>query len=133
MSAIFDRVLKASITAHELRHSMKRKFTAGMASLVALTPLSALADGTLTDMVDEGASGMSDVEKDALVFAEGVGVLIGFATIIAMKNKEKSPHITTKGIIIGWVVGIFLIGLGEIVRRSQSQVGLTEVTVGSGS
>ncbi|MDP1233262.1 hypothetical protein Q6261_26825, partial [Klebsiella pneumoniae] len=78
---------------------MKRKFTAGMASLVALTPLSAQADGTLTDMVDEGASGMSDEEKDALVFAEGVGVLIVFATIIAMKIKEKSPHITTKGII----------------------------------
>ncbi|PAT65075.1 conjugal transfer protein TraR, partial [Klebsiella pneumoniae] len=28
---------------------------------------------------------------------------------------------------------IFLIGLAEIVRRSQSQVGMTEVTVGSGS
>ena len=133
MSAIFDRVLKASIAAHELRHSMKRKFTAGMASLVALTPLSALADGSLTDMVDEGATGMSDVEKDALVFAEGLGVLIDFASIIAMKNKAKSPHITTGGIITGWVVGIFLIGLAEIVRRSQSQVGMTEVTVGSGS
>ncbi|EIZ5029824.1 conjugal transfer protein TraR, partial [Klebsiella pneumoniae] len=103
------------------------------ASLVALTPLSALADGSLTDMVDEGATGMSDVEKDALVFAEGLGVLIVFASIIAMKNKAKSPHITTGGIITGWVVGIFLIGLAEIVRRSQSQVGMTEVTVGSGS
>lgn len=50
-----------------------------------------------------------------------------------MKNKAKSPHITTGGIITGWVVGIFLIGLAEIVRRSQSQVGMTEVTVGSGS
>ncbi|EJD6546520.1 DUF6750 family protein [Klebsiella pneumoniae] len=133
MSAIFDRVLKASIIAHELRHSMKRKFATGMASLVALTPLSALADGSLTDMVDEGATGMSDVEKDALVFAEGLGVLIVIGSIIAMKNKSKNPHITTGGIITGWVVGIFLIGLGEIVRRSQSQVGMTEVTVGSGS
>lgn len=63
---------------------------------------------------------MSDVEKDALVFAEGLGVLIVFASIIAMKNKAKSPHITTGGIITGWVVGIFLIGTAEIVRRSQS-------------
>lgn len=133
MSAIFDRVLKASIAAHEVRHKMKRKFAAGMMSLVALTPAAAMADGTMTDMVDMGAEGMSDFEKDSLVFAEGFGVLILIGSIIAMKNKEKSPHITTKGIAIGWIVGIFLIGVGEIVRRSQSQVGMTEVTVGSGS
>ncbi|WP_061800082.1 DUF6750 family protein [Serratia ficaria] len=133
MSAIFDRVLKASIAAHEVRHKMKRKFAAGMISLVALTPVAAMADGTLTDMVDMGAEGMSDVEKNALIFAEGIGVLVIIGTIIAMKNKDKNPHITNKSIIIGWVVAILLIGIAEIVRRSQSQVGMTEVTVGSGS
>jgi hypothetical protein len=74
---------------------------------------------------------MSDVEKMLWFSAEGLGVII-FASIIAMKNKTKS-RTSPREASSGWVVGIFLIGLAEIVRRSQSQVGMTEVTVGSGS
>lgn len=131
--SISDLVLKMSIRTHETRVSMKKKMIGAVVAFAASNPVLAHADSDIAAMVDSGATGATDMEKDALIFAEFIGVCAVIGAIIMMRNKKDNPQIKPIHIGTSLLTGVCLISLAEIVRRSQSQVGLTNVTVGSGS
>ena len=131
--SIFDIVLKMSVRTHEARVSMKKKALGAVVAFAAANPVFAHADGDIAGMVDSASTGASDMEKDALIIAEFIGVIAVIGGLIAAKNKKDNPQIKTSHIMSAILFGVCLVSLSEIVRRSQSQVGLTNVTVGSGS
>lgn len=131
--SVKDLVLKASISAYEARRNLHRKIILGLLALAPTVPGMAFADGDIASMGDDAATGAKDLEKDALYAAEFIGVLFLIGGFIAGKNKKDNPQIKTGHIVGSVLFGVLLISASEMVKRSQSQMGLTQTTVGSGS
>ncbi|WP_241647604.1 MULTISPECIES: DUF6750 family protein [Rosenbergiella] len=131
--SISNLFLKTCVQAHETRVSLKKKAVGALVTFAAASPMLAHADSDIAGMFDTVATGMSDGEKDLLIAAEFIGVIFVIGAVIAMKNKKDNPQISTAKIAASLIAGVCLVSLSEIIRRSQSQAGLTNVTVGSGS
>lgn len=129
--SISDFILKMSVRTDEKRHGLKKKAIGAIVAFAAANPVLAHADSDIASMLSDAATGASSGEKSALIIAEFIGVLFVMGGLIQAKNKKDNPQIKTSHIIMAVLFGVFLISTGEIVRRSQSQVGLTNVTVGS--
>lgn len=100
-----------------------------VASMAAL-PASALADGDFADMANRLADGATTGIRSALKIAQFIGVLFVIGGLIAAKTKKDNPHVKTWHILASILFGVCLIVVPEIIKRAQTQVGLSPVSIG---
>ena len=84
----------------------------------------------IAGMGDSAAEGAKSMQKSALTIAQFVGVVFVIGGLIAAKTKKDNPQVKTSHIIGSILVGVCLIVIPEIIKRSQTQVGLSPVDVG---
>lgn len=125
-----DMMLKLSVHTCSLGAWLRQRFMTLLAGVAAVVPVVAFADGDLADMADRAAAGARSGITSVLTIAQLAGVLFVVGGLIAAKTKKDNPHVKTWHIIASILFGICLIVVPEIIRRAQTQVGLTPVTVG---
>jgi len=125
-----DMLLGVCVRVHQIKEQVRGKMIKRMGGLLAVLPGAAFADGDIADMLNSAAEGSKSGMKSALTIAQFVGVLFVIGGFIAAKQKKDNPQIKVSHIIGAVLFGACLIVIPEIIKRAQSQVGLTPVSVG---
>lgn len=125
-----DMMLNLSVRVYFLKAWLRQRFIAFLSGAAAALPVAAFADGDIADMADRAAEGAKSGLKSALVIAQFVGALFVIGGLIAAKNKKDNPQIKVPHILAAILFGVCLIVVPEIIKRAQTQVGLTPVNVG---
>lgn len=126
-----DMLLGVSVRATIIKSDVRERCIKGIAALAASSPVFALAAGDdLAGMGTAVADGADSFKKDALRIAQLVGVLFVIGAFIAAKTKKDNPQIKVSHIIGAGAFGVCLIAVPEMIKRSQSQLGLAPVNVG---
>lgn len=123
-------LLSVCVRATLLKDKAAQKIGKRLVALAAASPVLAHADSDLAGMLTSAATGGTTVTKGALQLAQMVGVLFVIGALIAAKNKKDNPQIKVSHIGGSLIFGVCLIAVPEIIKRSQSQVGLTPISVG---
>lgn len=90
----------------------------------------AFADGDLADMANSVSTGATSGTKSALNIAMFVGVCSVIGSLVALKSMKKDPQIKAWMVGLAFVVGLLLIAVPEIIKRGQTQMNMTPVSVG---
>ncbi|ELH4242551.1 conjugal transfer protein TraR [Serratia marcescens] len=125
-----DMMLNLSVRVYFLKAWLRQRFIAFLSGAAAVLPVAAFADGDIADMADRAAEGAKSGLKSALVIAQFIGGIFVIGGLIAAKNKKENPQIKVSHIIGAILFGVCLIVVPEIIKRAQTQVGLTPVNVG---
>ncbi|WP_160126018.1 DUF6750 family protein [Serratia sp. Z4] len=125
-----DMMLNLSVRVYFLKVWLRQRFIAFLSAAAAALPVAAFADGDIADMADRAAEGAKSGLKSALVIAQFIGGIFVIGGLIAAKNKKENPQIKVSHIIGAILFGVCLIVVPEIIKRAQTQVGLTPVNVG---
>lgn len=125
-----DMMLKLSVHAYFIKTWLRQRFMAFLSGAIAVLPVTALADGDIADMGVRAAEGAKSGIKSALVIAQLAGAVFVIGGLIAAKNKKDNPQIKVSHIIGSILFGVCLIVVPEIIKRAQTQVGLSPVNVG---
>lgn len=124
-----DMLLRACVCVNFSTENLRKKMIKGLFGALASSPVAAMA-ADIADMAKSAADGAKSGTGSALVIAQFVGVLFVVGALIAAKTKKDNPQIKVSHIVGSLMFGACLIVVPEIVKRAQSQVGLTPVTVG---
>lgn len=124
-----DLSRRLSIRLLFLRESLQRRLFRGLLFIVTSTACRQVYAADLADILDALAGGATSSQKSLIIIAMFLGVLSVLGGFGALYKKKTNPNIPSGGIWIAFLVGIALIGLGEIIRRGQSQMGMTEVSI----
>lgn len=81
-------------------------------------------------MANRLADGATTGIRSALKIAQFIGVLFVIGGLIAAKTKKDNPHVKTWHILASILFGVCLIVVPEIIKRAQTQVGLSPVSIG---
>jgi len=125
-----DMMLNLSVRVYFLKAWLRQRFIAFLSGASAVLPVAAFADGDIADMADRAAEGAKSGLKSALVIAQFIGGIFVIGGLIAARNKKENPQIKVSHIIGAILFGVCLIVVPEIIKRAQTQVGLTPVNVG---
>ncbi|MEQ9927992.1 DUF6750 family protein [Pectobacterium parvum] len=116
----------ATMLPETLRRLTLRALGAWMA---CISPM-AMADGDLADMLNSVSSGATSGTKSVLNIAVFVGVIGVIGSILALKSMKNNPQIKPWMVGLGFVGSLVLIVVPEMIRRGQTQMGMTPVSVG---
>lgn len=126
-----DMLLGVCVRATIIKDNIRGVLTKGIATLAASSPVFALAAGDdLAGMGSSVADGTDSLKKDALRVAQFFGVLFVIGALIAAKAKKDNPQIKVSHIVGALAIGVCLLAVPEMIKRSQNQLGLTPVSVG---
>lgn len=125
-----DMLLWVCVRVTMFKEQLRKWFGKGLAVLLAGSPVAAFADGDFADMGNSVAEGSKSGIKSVLVVAQFAGVIFLVGGLIAAKTKKDNPQVKTSHIIGAILFGACLIAVPEIIKRAQTQVGLTPVNVG---
>lgn len=125
-----DVLLWGFVRVTLFKERLRARFIKGVTALVATSPVLAFADGDIADMGNRVAEGAKSGMKSALIIAQFVGLLFVAGGLVAAKTKKDNPQVKTTHIIAAIAFGVCLIVIPEIIRRSQTQMGLTPVNIG---
>ena len=117
---------RALILSETLRHQTLRGL---MAWLAFISPM-AMADGDLADMANAVSVGASSGTKSALNIATFIGVVGVIGSIIALKSMKNNPQVKPWMVGLGFVGSLLLIAVPEMIKRGQTQMNMTPVSVG---
>lgn len=123
-------LLSVCVRATLLKDNARQRFIKGLAAITAASPVLAHADGDVADMFTHTATGGVSVSKSMLTLAQVAGVAFVIGALIAAKSKKDNPQIKVSHIAGSMIFGVCLIAVPEIIKRSQSQIGLTPINVG---
>jgi hypothetical protein len=123
-------LLSVCVRATLLKDNARQRFIKGLVTIAAASPVLAFADSDIAGMVTSTATGGVTVTKGALSLAQMAGVLFVCGALIAAKSKKDNPQIKVSHIAGSLIFGVCLIAVPEIIKRSQTQVGLTPINVG---
>lgn len=121
--AAYARVLMLSET---LRRMTLRALCAWLAFI---SPM-AMADGDMADLLNSVSTGATSGTKSVLNIATFAGVCGVIGTLFALKSMKNSPQIRPWMIAVGFLVSLLLLAIPELIKRGQSQMGMTPVSVG---
>ncbi len=124
-----DMLLQACVHATLFKEQLRQKFIKGVSVALVSSPLTASA-GDLADMGKAAADGAKSGMGSVLTIAQFAGVCFVVGGLIAAKTKKDNPQIKTSHIMGSILFGVCLIVVPEIIKRAQTQVGLTPVNVG---
>lgn len=126
-----NMLLSVCVRATLFKHTVRSRFLKGLTAIAAASPVLAHADGAdVAAMITSAATGGVTITKGALQLAQLAGVLFVIGGLIAAKNRKDNPQIKVSHIAGSIIFGVCLIAVPEIIKRSQSQVGLTPINVG---
>lgn len=123
-------LLSACVRATLLKEKVRDRLAKGLVAVVASSPILASADSDIAGMLSSAATGSSSATKSVLTIAQFVGVVFVCGGVIAAKTKKDNPQIKVSHIVGAIVFGVCLIAIPELIKRSQTQVGLTPINVG---
>lgn len=124
-----DLSRRLSIRLFFLSETLQRRLIQGLLFLVTSTACRQVYAADIADILNSLATGASSGQKSTVIIAMFLGVLSVAGGFGMLYKKKNNPNIPTGGVWIAFIVGICLIGLGEIIRRGQSQLGMTEVSI----
>lgn len=126
-----NMLLSVCVRATLFKDNVRSRFIKGLTAIASASPVLAHADGSdIAGMVTSAATGGVTITKGALQLAQLAGVLFVIGGLIAAKNRKDNPQIKVSHIAGAIIFGVCLIAVPEIIKRSQSQVGLTPINVG---
>lgn len=127
MTRLYCAVYALALTVSEtLRRLTLRTLTAWLAFI---SPM-AMADGDVADMLNSVSQGATSGTKSVLNIALFVGVVGVVGSLLALKGMKNNPQIKPWMVLVGFLVSILLMVVPELIRRGQTQVGMTPVSVG---
>lgn len=107
----------------------RRRLIQGLLFVITSTACRQVYAADIADILDSLAKGATSGQKSTVIICMFLGVLSVAGGFGMLYKKKTNPNIPTGGVWIAFLVGIALIGLGEIIRRGQSQLGMTEVSI----
>ena len=121
--AVYARALMLSETLRRLT------LRALCAWLAFVSPM-AMADGDFADILNNLSTGATSGTKSMLNIAVFAGVVGVIGSLFALKGMKNNPQIKPWMVAVGFLVSILLIVVPELIRRGQTQLGMTPVSVG---
>lgn len=121
--AVFARALMLSET-------LRRAFLRALFAWVSFISPGAMAAGDLADIGVSVADGASSFTKSVLTFCTLLGVCSVVGSIIALKSMKNNPQVKPWMVAVGFVTGLLLLVIPELIKRGQTQMGMTPVSVG---
>jgi zinc transporter ZupT len=125
-----DMLLWAAVRVTVFKDGMRQRVIKGLTAAVAASPALAFAGDDLAGMAEAAAEGAKSTQKSLLIGAQFVGVLFVVGGLIGAKTKKDNPQVKTGHIIGSILFGVCLMVIPEIIKRSQTQLGLAPVDVG---
>lgn len=122
-SAVFSRALMLSET-------LRRAFLRVLFAWVAFISPGAMADGDIADSFESLARGASSGTKSLLTICTLLGVCSVVGSILALKSMKNNPQTKPWMVAVAFGTGLVLIVVPELIKRGQSQMGMTPVSVG---
>lgn len=113
-----------------LSESLRRLILRGLCAYAALLSPLSLADDDLAGMADSVSQGATSGTKSVLNIAQFIGVLGVIGSIIALKSMKNNPQVKPWHIGLAFVAGLILIVIPQIIKKGQTQMGMTAVSVG---
>lgn len=113
-----------------LSETLRRLALRGLGAWLAFISPMAMADGDLADMLNSVSTGASSGTKSVLTIAQFVGVCGIFGSLVALKSMKSNPQVRPWMVGLGFVVSLFLIAIPELIKRGQTQMNMTPVSVG---
>ncbi|MBY4841265.1 conjugal transfer protein (plasmid) [Pantoea stewartii] len=127
MTRLYCAVYALALTVSEtLRRLTLRALTAWLA---LISPM-AMADGDIADMFNSVSQGATSGTKSAINIAVFAGVVGVIGSLFALKSMKNNPQVRPWMVLVAFLVSILLIVVPELIRRGQTQVGMTPVSVG---
>lgn len=121
--ATFARILMLS-------ENLRRLTLRALCAWVAFISPMAMADGDLADMLNSVSTGATSGTKSVLNIAMFAGVVGVIGSIFALKAMKNNPQIKPWMVGVGFVGSLVLIAVPEIIKRGQTQMNMTPVSVG---
>lgn len=118
---------RALMLSEVLRRRMLRVLSAWLAFI---SPM-AMADGDFADMANRVAEGAKAGTTSVLGMVQLAGVCGVIGSIFAAKGMKSNPQIKLWMVALGLVTSLLLLGIPELIKRGQTQMGMTPVSVGS--
>lgn len=122
-SAVFSR-------AFMLSETLRRAFLRVIFAWVAFISPGAMAAGDLADIGNSIAAGASSGTKSVLTVCQLLGVCAVVGSIFALKSMKNNPQTKPWMVAVGFFTGLVLIVIPELIKRGQTQLGMTPVNVG---
>lgn len=122
-------LLSVCVRAILLKDRIRQRLLKGLVALAATSPVFAQAND-IASMVTSTATGGTTITKGFLQLAQLAGVAFVIGGLIAAKNKSENPQIKVSHIAGALIFGVCLIAVPEMIKRSQTQMGLTPINVG---
>lgn len=113
-----------------LSETLRRQTLRGLMAWLAFISPMAMADGDLADMANAVSVGASSGTKSALNIATFIGVVGVIGSIIALKSMKNNPQVKPWMVGLGFVGSLLLIAVPEMIKRGQTQMNMTPVSVG---
>lgn len=123
-------LLWMTVRAFLLGDRAKTLFIRGLTAFALANPVLASAGSDIADMGKSLAEGAKTTKTSALDIAQLIGLIFVIIGLVMAKQKKSNPQITVGHIVGAVVVGALLIAIPEVIKRSQSQLGLTPINVG---
>jgi hypothetical protein len=128
---MFTRLYRAALArALMLSETLRRRTLRALCAWLAFISPVAMADGNLAEMLDAVSEGASSGTKSVLKISQFVGVCGVIGSILALKSMKNNPQIKPWMIVLGIVGSLLLIAIPEIIKRGQTQMNMTPVSVG---
>ena len=124
-------LLRICVRAFQVKERIRAGVIRGAAFLLCACPVVAMADGDIADLLDHVATGAKSGTKSSLTIAQFLGVLAVIGGLLAAKGKKDNPQVKTWHIVASIALGAVLIVVPELIKRAQTQIGMTPVNVGS--
>lgn len=102
----------------------------GLSAWLAFISPVAMADGDLADMAKAVSVGADSGTQSALKIATFIGVVGVIGSLIALKSMKNNPQIKPWMVAITFFGSLILIGVPEIIKRGQTQMNMTPVSIG---
>jgi len=113
-----------------LSEALRRLTLRALCAWLAFISPMAMADGDMADILNNLSQGATAGTKSTLNIAVFVGVCGVIGSLFAAKGMKNNPQIKLWMVLSGFVISILLIVVPELIRRGQTQLGMTPVSVG---
>lgn len=127
---IFRLYRAAFVRALMLSETLRRLTLRALGAWLAFISPMAMADGDLADMLNSVSTGASSGTKSVLNIAQFMGVCGIFGSLVALKSMKNNPQVRPWMVGLGFVVSLLLLAIPELVKRGQTQMNMTPVSVG---
>lgn len=123
-------VCAVSARALMLSETLRRITLRTLFAWMAFISPGAFAAGDLADIANNVSEGANSGTKSVLTICTLLGVCGVVGSIFALKSMKNNPQVKPWMVAVGFVTGLLLLVIPELIKRGQAQMGMTPVSVG---